>query len=81
MKSDDEVEKAILTHTDEVFNYAINKIDDNKFILNIASTEDFGDFDWNGDIWSDNLLKKQLTIYMPLIQKFICGAMTGTLQE
>lgn len=79
MKSDDEVKQNILLYTNEIFNYAVTRLDDKSYILNIASTEDYGDFDWEGDPWSNSLLRKQINIYKPLIQKFIIDAMNNSL--
>lgn len=45
---------------------------DNHYFLNIASVEDFGNFEFKGDPWSTQLLEKQLDIYKPLIRKFLC---------
>lgn len=61
----------------EIFKYAI-KNEGNTYYLNIASSEDYGDFDWKGE-WAKSLLNKQLSIFMPIIQKIIANALTDTL--
>ena len=47
------------------------------FSLNIASTEDYGVFDLNN---AEELLNRQLLIFMPIIQKFIIDALTDTIK-
>lgn len=76
---DNEVCVFIKDNIDIAYDYAINKNDEGSFVLNIASYENFGEFDWDGDPWSDSLLKRQLEIYKPLIQKFMIDAMNGSL--
>ena len=76
-KIDEEMQDYIINDIDEAFNHSIEKKSDELFILNIASTEDFGNFDdWKG---MQSLLNRQLSIFMPIIQKFILYVNTGNL--
>lgn len=75
---DNSVQKAIESNIEAAFDSIVKKIDDNTFFLEIRTTEDYGNFPWE-DGWSKNLLNRQLSLCMPLIQKFISDAMTDTL--
>lgn len=75
--NDEKTAECIKTNTDEVFKYTI-KNEEDIYYLNIASSEDYGNFDWHGE-WAKNLLNKQLSTFMPIIQKFIADAITDTL--
>lgn len=76
-KTDKEMLDYINNNIDEAFKHSIEKKSDELFILNIASTENFGAFpNWKG---MENLLNQQLSIFMPIIQKFIFYVNTGHL--
>lgn len=72
------IQEAIESNIEEAFNSMIKKLDDKSYFLEIKPNIKYGNFPWR-DGWSKNLLNKQLSIYMPLIQKFIADAMTDTL--
>lgn len=74
LHSDEEVKTFIADNLDIAYDYAIMECGNNIFCLNIASTVNYGDFDWEGDAWSNNLLKQQIHIYKPLIEKFLSDA-------
>lgn len=73
--SEAEIKDYILQDTEKAFYSAIKIQNEYVFSLNIASTEDFGAFDWEN---AKELLNKQLLIFMPIIQKFIVDALTDT---
>lgn len=74
------VQEAINSDIEKAFDSFIKKIDDKTYFIEIKPNVQYGNFPWK-EGWSKNLLNKQLIIYMPLIQKFIADAMTGTLQK
>jgi hypothetical protein len=74
----EELENYIKDHFQEAVYRSLRKDTDYIYILDISTSEDYGDFPWKGD-WAKNLLNKQLSIFMPIIQKFIADAMTDTL--
>lgn len=73
------IRDAIESNIEEAFGLLIKKISNNSYALDIAINENFGNFPWE-DGWTKDLLNEQLTIYMPLIQKFIADAMTDTIK-
>lgn len=76
-KDDKSMKDFIINNTVEVYNRFVKKETDKVLTLNIASTENFGAFnDWKG---MQNLLNRQLSIFMPIIQRFILYANTGNL--
>ena len=76
-KSDEDMKNYIANNMDDVFNRFVEKKSKEEYILNIASTENFGAFDdWKG---MQSLLDRQLSAFMPIIQKFILYANTNCL--
>lgn len=74
----DELENYIKDHFEQAVHRSLKKDTDYIYILDISTAEDYGNFPWR-DGWAKNLLNKQLSIFMPIIQKFIADAMTDTL--
>lgn len=74
------IQDAIKSDIDEAFDSFIRKIDDKTYYIEIKPNVQYGNFPWE-DGWAKDLLNKQLTIYMPLIQKFISDAMTNTIRD
>ena len=68
--SDERIREYIFRNTEEAFCESVTVDDEGTYWLNIASTEDFGAFEWKS---MPELLDKQLSIFMPIIQKFIEG--------
>lgn len=64
----------IRTHTKEALQLAIHKESDELYVLNIASTQDFGFIEWK---YSQDILHRQLDIFMPIIQMFMEYALTN----
>lgn len=76
-KTDEEMKNYIDSNTDKVYSHFVAKSTNGIYVLNIASTENFGHFDsWKG---MNTLLDMQLSIFMPIIQKFILYAHTDNL--
>lgn len=75
--TDGQLKKFIEEDTDKAFLYAIHKKEKAPYMLNIASTEDFGAFEWKH---MKKLLQRQMSIFMPLIGKFITDVETDTLE-
>lgn len=75
-ETDGELKDFIEDHLDKAFLYAVRRVTNKSYVLNIASTENFGAFEWRT---MKSLLKRQMFIFMPLIQKFIVDARTDTL--
>ena len=75
--SDERMEKYICENVETAFYDSICKQEDETFLLNIASTEDFSFFEWKH---AKNLLQRQLGMFMPVIEKFMEDALTGTLK-
>ena len=75
--SDKDVKDYITNNIEEAFNNAIFKKKNAPYFLNIASVEKLGAFEWKGNKLH---LNKLLSIYMPIIQKFIVDALSGSLQ-
>jgi len=65
----------IHNHTEEAFYDAIVDIENGEYVLNIASTMNFGAFEWKSE---KMLLESQLNIFMPIIQKFMFDALTDS---
>lgn len=61
----------IQDNREDAFYSAIDAKDSNNYVLNIASTNDFGYFEWKNNI---TLLNYQLDIFAPIIQMFITEA-------
>ena len=74
---DEAVLDYVCKNTQEAYEKALIKHNGYSYILNVASTEDFGAFE--NDIPDKSLLDYQLSIYMPLIQKFMLDALTDSL--
>lgn len=66
--SDKRIREYIHNNTEEALYTAINCLENNNFILNIASTMDFGAFSWKNN---RVLLCDQLECFYPIINKFI----------
>lgn len=60
-------------NNEEAFADAIHEVDENTYILNIASTENFGAFEWK---YAKDIADRQLSIFMPIIQRFIASSLT-----
>jgi hypothetical protein len=71
--SEERVERYILNHLEDALLEAVSLQEDGSYCINIASVENFGAFEWKcaGDI-----LHRQLSIYMPIIQKFVEDVVT-----
>lgn len=74
--SDSEVYEFINSNPEKAFEEAVFKKKEAPYFLNIASTENFGAFEWEN---MRSLLKRQMTTYMPIIQKFIIDARSKNL--
>lgn len=66
--SDSEVKGYIDSNLEEAFSNAVFKKKNTPYFLNIASVEKLGSFEWNNN---GEHLNRMLSIYMPIIQKFI----------
>ena len=75
--SDKRMYEYIQNNLEEAFADTIRYEGDNSFILNVASTENFGYFDWKN---AKDILDRQLHIFMPIIQKFMVDALTDNLK-
>ena len=76
--SDDRMCQFLKSNTDEAYLHSINKVDVNSYLLNIASTVNLGAFEWENE---KELLNKQLSMFTPIINKFIIAALTNTLEN
>lgn len=76
--SDERVGDYVYEYTEDAFSEAIRIYDANSFVLNIASVLDFGAFVDN--IPDKSIIDSQLNIFMPIIQKFMVDALTGSLK-
>lgn len=76
--SDDRMCQFLKSNTDEVYLHSINKVDVNSYLLNIASTINLGAFEWKNE---KELLNKQLSMFTPVINKFIIAVLTNTLEN
>ena len=56
----------------------IKKYRGNIYTLNIQDDEPHAQFHWKGE-WARNLINKQLSTFMPIIQKFMVDALTDNL--
>ncbi len=74
--SDGRMKEYVHSKTSEAFVIAVQYYCDDTFILNIASTENLGAFEWKNE---KDFLNRQLTIFMPVIQKFMLDATTDQL--
>ena len=63
---------------EEAFCDTIDCKGNNTFILDIASTQDFSAFERSN---MKNLIDLQLSIFMPVIQKFIIEALTQNIRS
>lgn len=73
--SDEGLAEYITREPEKAFLEAVSEDDEGICWLNIASTENFGYFEhWSG---MSTLLNRQLTAFMPVVQKFIEYAATG----
>lgn len=75
--TDEEIRDFIANDPKVAFSQAICVHSSDILVLNIASTENYGAFEWEQ---MPELLEKQLPIFMPLIQKFIEYALLEQLQ-
>ena len=75
--TDEEIRDFIANNPKVAFSQAICVHSSDILVLNIASTENYGAFEWEQ---RPELLEKQLSIFMPLIQKFIEYALLEQLQ-
>jgi len=76
--SDDRMFQFLKSNTDEAYLHSINKVDVNSYLLNIASTINLGAFEWKNE---KELLNKQLSMFTPIINKFIVTVLTNTLEK
>lgn len=76
--SDDRMCQFLKSNTDEAYLHSINKVDVNSYLLNIASTINLGAFEWKNE---KELLNKQLSMFIPIINKFIVAVLTNTLEN
>ncbi len=76
--SDKELAEYIRTYPEEAFARSIKKVSDKVYVLNIASSENFGYFEWD-DGWSKNLINSMLATFEQIIQRFISDSVTNTL--
>lgn len=63
---------------DKAFYDAVYKVSPTEYCLNIASVEDFSTLDLKNE---RAFLEGQLTIFMPIIQRFMVYALTGLLDN
>lgn len=75
--SDKDVKDYIHNNLEEAFNNAIFKKKNAPYFLNIASVEKFGIFQLSEN---KTHLNRQLSVYIPIIQKFITDALSNSLQ-
>ena len=76
--SDDRMCQFLKSNTDEAYLHSINKVDINSYLLNIASAINLGAFEWKNE---KELLNKQLSMFTPIINKFIVTVLTNTLEK
>ena len=76
--SDDRMCQFLKSNTDEAYLHSINKVDVKSYLLNIASTINLGAFEWKNE---KELLNKQLSMFTPIINKFIVAVLTNTLEN
>lgn len=69
-------DRIIRKYSDE--NGIVRKYKGNIYTLNIQDEEPHANFDWKSK-WAKNLINKQLSIFMPIIQKFMVDALTDNL--
>ena len=74
--SDKEIKEYIDSNLEEAFSNAVFKKKNTPYFLNIASVEKLGSFEWKDN---GKHLNRMLSIYMPIIQKFIEDATTDSL--
>ena len=74
--SDKEIKEYIDSNLEEAFSNAVFKKKNTPYFLNIASVEKLGSFEWRNN---GKHLNRMLSIYMPIIQKFIEDATTDSL--
>lgn len=76
--SDERVANYIKRDIDAAFYDAIKGYSDYVYVLNIASVENFGAFEWKN---AKDILDRQLRIFMPIIQKFMVDALTDNIKK
>ena len=76
--TDDELKDHITEHIVEVFRTVIHKYRGHIYVLNVCDNHRYPAFDWKGE-WARALIDKQLSIFMPIIQKFMVDALTDNL--
>lgn len=74
---DDRMHQFLNNNTNEALLNSISKIDDHTYTINIASTMNLGAFEWKNE---KELLDRQLSAFMPIIEKFIVGVLTDSLK-
>lgn len=75
--SDNDIRNYISNNLKEAFEELVFKKKNSPYFLNIASVEKLGAFKWEGNKLHLNNL---LSIYMPIIQKFIADVLSDSLQ-
>lgn len=75
--SDNDIRNYINNNLKEAFEESVFKKKNSPYFLNIASVEKLGAFKWEGNKLHLNNL---LSIYMPIIQKFIADVLSDSLQ-
>lgn len=76
--SDEEIKHYITTDIDSAFTTAIDLFEPYIYILNIASVENYGALSLKRD---KDLLKHQLSIYLPVIEQFMLKAFTDNISN
>lgn len=74
---DDRMHHFLNNNTNEALLNSISKIDNHTYTINIASTMNFGAFEWKNE---KELLDRQLSAFMPVIKKFIVDVLTDSLE-
>lgn len=79
-RRDRDLSDYIQHNTDEAYCSSIEKIHDNKFVLNVALAENYGNFmQENGCLADKGIINRALAIFMPVIQRFMIEAISNTL--
>lgn len=76
LSSDKHMYDYIQKDVERAFINGVQKVEDKAYLLNIASTEDFGAFEWKN---AKDIIDRQLTVFMPIVQKFMVSALSKTL--
>lgn len=78
-KDDQEMGNYIENNPNSAHKFIMEGEEKNTYYLNIASTQNFGYFEWKGSSECHTLLKYQLDIFMPIIEAFISKVKEGIL--